>query len=84
MCFPFPFNCFISLCVSNTHHKQVGEHLFERCIKGKGMMGGGTTTRILTTHQLNFVERADRIAIMDRGRIVAVGTLRYVKRLIHD
>ena len=42
------------------------------------MMGGGATTRILTTHQLNFVERADRIAIMDRGRIVAVGTLRYV------
>ena len=41
------------------------------------MMGGGATTRILTTHQLNFVERADRIAIMDRGRIVAVGTLRY-------
>jgi ABC-type multidrug transport system fused ATPase/permease subunit len=48
----------------------VGEKLWEQCICGE--LGG--KTRILTTHHLAFMERCDRIIVMDGGRITACGS----------
>uniref|UniRef100_A0A8W8LH46 Multidrug resistance-associated protein 4 n=1 Tax=Magallana gigas TaxID=29159 RepID=A0A8W8LH46_MAGGI len=49
---------------------EVGSHLFQRCIcellEGK--------TRILVTHQLQYLRSADRIVVLDEGKIVCVGT----------
>ncbi|XP_046428417.1 ATP-binding cassette sub-family C member 4-like [Neodiprion fabricii] len=47
----------------------VARHLFEECIKGflKGK------TRILATHQLQFLQQADDIIIIDRGTIKSQG-----------
>lgn len=42
-------------------------------------------TICLTTHQLNEAEEADRVCILDRGHIVALGTPSQVKaQLIHE
>ncbi|XP_025017234.1 multidrug resistance-associated protein 4-like isoform X3 [Tetranychus urticae] len=48
----------------------VAEHLFDKCINGylKGK------TRVLITHQLQFIRRADKILIMNEGESVAFGT----------
>lgn len=55
------------LSAVDTH---VGKHLFEQCIvkylKGK--------TRVLTTHQLQFLKHADLVVIMNNGQIEKVGT----------
>ncbi|XP_034300532.2 ATP-binding cassette sub-family C member 4-like [Magallana gigas] len=49
---------------------EVGSHLFQRCIcellRGK--------TRILVTHQLQYLRSADRIVVLNEGRVVSVGT----------
>jgi ABC-2 type transport system ATP-binding protein len=42
-------------------------------------------TICLTTHQLDEAEQADRVCILDHGRVVALGTPRHVKsQLAHD
>ncbi|XP_017778100.1 PREDICTED: multidrug resistance-associated protein 4 [Nicrophorus vespilloides] len=55
------------LSAVDTH---VGKHLFEECIvnylKGK--------TRILVTHQLQYLKKADIIVVMNEGKIEAQGT----------
>lgn len=55
------------LSAVDTH---VGKHLFQQCIvrylKDK--------TRILTTHQLQFLKQADLVVIMNNGQIQKVGT----------
>jgi len=48
----------------------VGRHLLEQCICG--LMAG--KTRILVTHQLHVLPRADRIITMHQGKIVEQGT----------
>ena len=48
----------------------VGRTLLENCICG--LMAG--KTRILVTHQLHVVPRADRVFCMDQGKIVEQGT----------
>jgi ATP-binding cassette, subfamily C (CFTR/MRP), member 1 len=48
----------------------VGRQLLEQCICG--LMAG--KTRVLVTHQLHVLPRADRILCMDQGRIVEQGT----------
>ncbi|KAJ8980199.1 hypothetical protein NQ317_003764 [Molorchus minor] len=55
------------LSAVDTH---VGKHLFEECIK-KYLQN---KTRILVTHQLQFLKQADLIIIMNNGRIAKVGT----------
>ena len=44
---------------------QVGKYLFEECISR--YLGG--KTRILATHQLQFIKEADGIILLDRGKM---------------
>lgn len=53
----------------------VGQHLFQECMCG--MLTG--KTRILVTHQLQFLPGADKIVILSEGRISQSGT--YVELL---
>eukprot|EP01079_Euglenida_sp_SAG-EU17-18_P000382 gene382-2420_t len=41
----------------------VGRHLFDNCICGSL----GSSTRILVTHQLQYLDKADKIIVMDEG-----------------
>lgn len=48
----------------------VGRHLFDQCMRGflrKKLV-------ILVTHQLQFLEHADQIVIMDKGKVTDIGT----------
>ncbi|KAJ8919555.1 hypothetical protein NQ315_002177 [Exocentrus adspersus] len=55
------------LSAVDTH---VGKHLFEECIK-KYLQG---KTRVLVTHQLQFLKQADLIVIMNNGRVTKAGS----------
>ncbi|XP_016974443.1 probable multidrug resistance-associated protein lethal(2)03659 [Drosophila rhopaloa] len=55
------------LSAVDTH---VGRHLFEECMRGFLR----NKLVILVTHQLQFLEHADLIVIMDKGKITAIGT----------
>ncbi|XP_050307150.1 ATP-binding cassette sub-family C member 4-like [Anthonomus grandis grandis] len=55
------------LSAVDTH---VGKHLFERCIMGYLR----NKTRILVTHQLQFLKKADVIIVLNEGTIEAQGT----------
>ncbi|CAH1159391.1 unnamed protein product [Phaedon cochleariae] len=55
------------LSAVDTH---VGKHLFEQCIKGYLEK----TTRILATHQLQFLKQADMIIVLKNGRIESIGS----------
>ncbi len=48
----------------------VAKHLFDDCICG-AMRG---RTRVLVTHQLQFIQKADSIVVLDEGRVAAVGS----------
>ncbi|XP_046597102.1 ATP-binding cassette sub-family C member 4 isoform X2 [Neodiprion lecontei] len=48
----------------------VGRHLFEKCLKG--FLNG--KTRLLVTHQLQFLQHVDNIIFIDRGTVVLQGT----------
>lgn len=55
------------LSAVDTH---VGRHLFDECMKDYLR----ENIVILVTHQLQFLEQADLLVIMDKGRVTAVGT----------
>ncbi|XP_043656548.1 probable multidrug resistance-associated protein lethal(2)03659 [Drosophila teissieri] len=55
------------LSAVDTH---VARHLFEQCMRGYLR----ERIVILATHQLQFLQHADQIVIMDKGRVSAVGT----------
>ncbi|EDV91221.1 probable multidrug resistance-associated protein lethal(2)03659 [Drosophila grimshawi] len=55
------------LSAVDTH---VGRHLFDQCMRGYLR----SELVILVTHQLQFLEHADLIVIMDKGKISAMGT----------
>ncbi|XP_033637557.1 multidrug resistance-associated protein 4-like [Asterias rubens] len=48
----------------------VGRHLFEKCI----LKFLKTKPRILVTHQLQFLDLADKILILDQGKVAGYGT----------
>ncbi|KAJ7984250.1 hypothetical protein DPEC_G00362710 [Dallia pectoralis] len=48
----------------------VADHLMEKCIMGIL----GSKTRILCTHRIEFVDKADVVILMDNGRIIKTGT----------
>ncbi|KAL7730042.1 hypothetical protein ACLKA6_009329 [Drosophila palustris] len=60
------------LSAVDTH---VGRHLFDQCMKGYLR----SDLVILVTHQLQFLEQADLIVIMDKGKISAMGTYSTMK-----
>ncbi|XP_034487738.1 probable multidrug resistance-associated protein lethal(2)03659 [Drosophila innubila] len=60
------------LSAVDTH---VGRHLFDQCMKGYLR----SELVILVTHQLQFLEQADLIVIMDKGKISAMGTYSTMK-----
>ncbi|KAA6384714.1 MAG: ABC transporter: Multidrug resistance-associated protein, ATP binding protein, partial [Streblomastix strix] len=53
----------------------VGRFLLEECIDGK-LKG---KTRLLMTNQLQYIDRADNIILLNKGRIVAQGTSSQLK-----
>ncbi|XP_067646399.1 probable multidrug resistance-associated protein lethal(2)03659 [Eurosta solidaginis] len=55
------------LSAVDTH---VGRHLFDQCMRGFLR----EHIVVLVTHQLQFLQQADQIVIMDKGRVSAVGT----------
>ncbi|XP_016975584.1 probable multidrug resistance-associated protein lethal(2)03659 [Drosophila rhopaloa] len=55
------------LSAVDTH---VGRHLFDECMRGFL----GKKLVVLVTHQLQFLEHADLIIIMDKGKVSACGT----------
>uniref|UniRef100_A0A8C4Z867 ATP-binding cassette, sub-family C (CFTR/MRP), member 10 n=1 Tax=Gadus morhua TaxID=8049 RepID=A0A8C4Z867_GADMO len=58
---------------------QVAQHLMQKCIMG--ILRG--KTRILCTHRIEFVERADLVVLMDNGTIVKTGRHDVVLHLSH-
>ena len=50
-----------------------------RCIGPDGLMR--KSTRLLVTHQLQFLPKCDRIIVMNEGRIEADGTWKKVEKL---
>ena len=48
----------------------VGRHLFDACICG----ALGAKTRVLVTHQLQYIQAAWRIAVLKAGEIAELGT----------
>lgn len=61
------------LSAVDTH---VGRHLFDQCMRG--FLRDDIV--LLVTHQLQFMEQADLIVIMDKGRISAVGTFESMRK----
>ncbi|XP_037617803.1 multidrug resistance-associated protein 4-like isoform X1 [Sebastes umbrosus] len=55
---------------------EVGRHLFEKCICGLLK----NKTRILVTHQLQYLKAADQIVVLKEGHIVAQGTYNMLQR----
>ncbi|XP_074483904.1 ATP-binding cassette sub-family C member 4-like [Sebastes fasciatus] len=55
---------------------EVGRHLFEKCICGLLK----NKTRILVTHQLQYLKSADQIVVLKEGHIVAQGTYNMLQR----
>lgn len=47
----------------------VARHLFSHCIRGLLKH----KTRLLCTHQIQFIEQADYVILMDNGRIIRTG-----------
>lgn len=61
------------LSAVDTH---VGRHLFDQCMRSFLR----EDIIILVTHQLQFLEQADIIVIMDKGKLSAVGTYESMRR----
>lgn len=61
------------LSAVDTH---VGRHLFDQCMRG--FLRDDIV--LLVTHQLQFMEQADIIVIMDKGRISAMGTFESMRK----
>ncbi|KAF6260228.1 P-loop containing nucleoside triphosphate hydrolase protein [Scenedesmus sp. NREL 46B-D3] len=51
---------------------RVGRILFDKCIGPRGLLAG--STRILVTHQRQFLPKCDRIAVLRQGCLLACGS----------
>jgi ABC-type multidrug transport system fused ATPase/permease subunit len=52
----------------------VARHLFSHCIRGILKY----KTRLVCTHQIQFIEQADYIILIDNGRIIRAGFYFYI------
>lgn len=50
----------------------VGKHIFREVLGPRGLLAG--TTRILVTHQTQFLPLADRVVVLNQGSVLAQGT----------
>ena len=55
----------------------VGRHLFNKLIGPKGILN--KRTRILVTHNLSFLDKVDKIILLENGRIIEEGTLKELR-----
>lgn len=58
----------------------VGRHLFDQCMRGFLR----NKLVILVTHQLQFLEHADQIVIMEKGKVTDIGTYDHMLKSGHD
>uniref|UniRef100_A0A8B9J7H5 ATP-binding cassette, sub-family C (CFTR/MRP), member 10 n=1 Tax=Astyanax mexicanus TaxID=7994 RepID=A0A8B9J7H5_ASTMX len=58
----------------------VAQHLMEKCILGILK----NKTRILCTHRIEFVEKADMVVLMDGGTVVKTGQESYQPQKLHE
>ncbi|XP_034472333.1 probable multidrug resistance-associated protein lethal(2)03659 [Drosophila innubila] len=65
------------LSAVDTH---VGRHLFEQCMRGFLR----NQLVILVTHQLQYLEHADQIVIMDKGKVTDIGTYEHMLKSGQD
>ena len=56
---------------------KVGKHIFENCICG--MLSG--RLRILTTHQLQYLKRADHVVVLHRGEVSQQGPYAQIQKV---
>ena len=56
---------------------KVGKHIFENCICG--MLSG--RLRILTTHQLQYLKRADHVVVLNRGEVSQQGPYAQIQKV---
>jgi ATP-binding cassette subfamily C (CFTR/MRP) protein 4 len=54
---------------------KIANHIFEKCIQG--FLRGKTI--ILVTHQLQFLSLADKVVVLNQGRLTAVGSYKRLK-----
>ena len=55
----------------------VGKHIFREVLGPKGLMA--STTRILVTHQTQFLPLADRVIVLEQGAVLAQGSYQQLR-----
>jgi hypothetical protein len=69
------------VCVCSAVDAHVGAHLMTHCIGG--LMRKRRRTVVLVTHQLHALQHADRVVLLDGGKVFAQGTLTEVAACDH-
>ncbi|KAG2425890.1 hypothetical protein HYH02_014893 [Chlamydomonas schloesseri] len=60
---------------------RVGRHLFDRALGPRGLLAGCGTTRLLVTHQRQYLPKCDRVMVLRGGRVLALAGWREVAAL---
>jgi len=57
----------------------IGRHIYEKLISPRGLLKD--CTRVLVTHNIQYLNEADLILVMDKGKIIAHGTYQELVRV---